>query len=551
MSKFNTGAAFDRTLQSIVSDYAYFLLEKNIISDEEFDYFTNTESGQIEILDGLLEKVYEEETLPNGKTVPTLSAFAHYCKFVIKEFHGRPVWNRFVKDLFDAKRKHRYLAFMASRGLGKSFFQYVLYTSFMMFTKPGYKIVFFANTPDQLIENIRFLKHLIDSNEALYSKKDVDKGKDLKWTERQIEYNYGMVYSRSAGTSPRSLHVDEVIIDDIRPETSQLNDEELVEYTLSQAMPIIQRRQGLMSISGTPIHLKDYYHYFMNTEADWNGSLIEDGQVSHTGFYSIVYPAYTPDGEPYLSSVYSKEQLEEIRKTILEVRFQREYLLKCTDKTLTIFGEHLLQACTDKSLKYFYAPPEEDEFGTNIIGQRYAIGVDVATSGAASADYSVFTVLQAVRKNKGYKKIVRHIIRTKGMEISEQINMIQKLSKKFNNAVTLVEKNNVGVALIQELKSRNVNVKEFTTTKANKENMIRYLVTEMENGNFWFGEDVDDIIELKKELLNFGVLTTRAGNERMEAMAGHDDMVMSLAIANQATQNLGAIPKIGAFNLDN
>lgn len=310
MSKFNTGAAFDRTIQSVALDYASFLLDKGVIDGEEFEYFTNTENGKIEILDGLLEKVYEKERLEDGRVVPTLSAFAHYCKFIIKEFHGRDVWNRFVRDLFEVKRKHRYLAFMASRGLGKSFFQYVLYTSFVMFTNPGYKIAFFANTPDQLIENIRFLKHLIDSNEILYSKKDVDKGKDLKWTERQIEYNHGMLYSRSAGTSPRSLHIDEVIIDDIRPETSQLNDEELIDYTLSQVMPIIQRRQGLMSISGTPIHLKDYYHFFMNTDPDWNGTLIEDGRVSHAGFYSVTYPAFDIDGEPYLNSVYSKEQLE-------------------------------------------------------------------------------------------------------------------------------------------------------------------------------------------------------------------------------------------------
>ena len=48
--------------------------------------------------------------------------------------------------------------------------------------------------------------------------------------------------------------------------------------------------------------------------------------------------------------------------------------------------------------------------------------------------------------------------------------------------------------------------------------------------------------KLKKELTNFGVKKNKAGKERMESLSGHDDLVMALAMANEAAQNLGSLP---------
>lgn len=520
---------FERTINDVVFDYAGFLLRKKLISSDDYQHFTSPK-GSIELLDVLLDKVYEVEEF-EGRLIPTVEAFQHYCVFVIKTYGGRKVWNRFVKDLFEEKRKNTDFSFMASRGLGKSFFLYVLYTSFKMFTNSGYKLTFFANVPIQLVENLRLLRTLIDNNEVLYSKKAVEKGKDLKWTERQIEYNGGMLYSISAGTSPRFMHVHEVIIDDIRTETSKQTDAELIDYTLSQIFPIAQRNDGPITISGTPIHLKDYYHFFMGSLREWKGQLIINGEKSHLGFVSKVWKAELEDGTPYLPEVYNKAKLERTKNKIGDIRFQREYMLNCIDESLNIFSESLLTSCYHPEYKYLFAPENNDS--------QFVIGVDVATSGAASADYSAFIVLENLRTDSGSKRIVRHIVHEKGMEISEQIDTIQSLSLKFNNAIVVVEKNNVGVALIQDLIKRNVNVEEFVTTRDKKEGMIRYLVNEMKNGNFYFPEETLEITNLRKEMLNFGIKITRAGNERMEALSGHDDLVMALGMAVLKTQDLG------------
>lgn len=538
MSKFNTGAGFSRTINDVVNDYSLFLLQKKVITAKDYEYYTSDEMGKIEILDALLEKVNETEELPKIGTVPTISAFTHFCKFVVKEYQGRPVWNRFLRDVFDAKRRNKFFAFQASRGLGKSFFLYSLYTPFKFFTNKNYQISFFANIPIQLVENLRIMRSVIDGNEVLYSKKDIDKGKELKWTERQIEYNNGMIYSFTAGQSPRFSHVNEAIIDDIRPEKSQLTDKELIDYILSQIMPTIRRKNGGVTLSGTPIHLQDVYHYFMNTQPEWEGEFITDGRMSHNGFCCYVWPATldgTLDGEPYLPEIYDKQTLKATLAQLLPIRFMREYLMICIDESTAIFSSGLIDACSDSTLKYLYSA-NHNEGGEE---SRYFIGVDVATSGAASADFSAFIVLEVRPTEKGIRKIVRHIIHVKGMEISEQIKTIKELSDRFDNALVMVEKNNVGVALIQELMKMNVNVEEFVTTGPKKEGMIRYLATEMANGNVWFCEDNEEIKKLKNELINFGVKITRAGNERMEALSGHDDMVMAFAMANQASQEYG------------
>lgn len=533
MGKFNNtdGVNFNRTIKDVVTDYAKFLLDNEIITDQEFYYYIDT--GRHELLDVLFEKLYEVEE-HNGVLVSSVDAFYHFCSFVLHTYSGQTIWNDFVKEMFMDVEFNKNTCIMASRQVGKSFFLYVLYPAFKMFLHKGTKFLHVSNIPQQCIENLRVLKDVIDHNEILFMKKEVGKGKELKWTERQIEYNRGMLITLSAGTSPKGLSVHYVIVDDILTETSQLNDEDMENYLFGQLYPTVQRAKGRMVVSGTPLHQKDIYHLLMGDKPDFAGNPVRNGGLSFKGFFSQMFPIVNDDGEPLLPDVYNHEDIERIKEVQGEIKFQREYMLNCIDESLTIFSEHLLNSVTDANEDYYYTPKHEAE--------QFIIAADVATSGSVSADYSAFIVLQVSSEEGHHSKIVRHIIHEKGMEVSTQIDTLAKLSRDFNNALVIVEKNNVGVALIQELVKRNVNVEEFVTTKDKKEGMIRYLVNEMKNRNLWFPEPVKEIIALKKELLNFGVKVNKAGRERMEALAGHDDMVISLAIANEAAQNVGGLP---------
>lgn len=532
MGKFNStdGANFRRSIQDVANSYARFLLEKKVITDDEFAYYIK--DGREELLDILMDKIYETEDY-KGVVVSTVDAFYHFCTFVIGDYHNQQVWNSFVRDMFISVERNKDTAVMASRSIGKSFFNFVLYPLFKMFLYEGTKFLHVSNIPTQCVENLRIAKEVIDANEVLFQKKGAWKGKDLKWTERQIEYNDGMFITLSAGTSPKGLHVHFAVVDDILTEESQLNDEEMENYIFGQLYPTVQRAKGRMIITGTPLHQKDIYHNLMGDKPNYEGGPIHDGRLSHRKFFSKMFPIADEEGHSLFPDIYSDSDVLYIREKVGEIKFQREYMLNCIDESLTIFSNHLISSVSDGGLKYYYSPDNANE--------QFIIAVDVATSGEASADFSAFIILGLDETETGRRKIVRHIVHEKGMPVADQIRTVAALAERFNNAVVIIEKNNVGVALIQELAKMNVNVEEVITTKDKKEGMIRYLVNEMKNKNLWFPEETNEITKLKKELLNFGVKRNKAGKERMEALAGHDDMVMALAMANEAAQDIGGI----------
>ena len=124
------------------------------------------------------------------------------------------------------------------------------------------------------------------------------------------------------------------------------------------------------------------------------------------------------------------------------------------------------------------------------------------------------------------------------MPIRDQIDTLERLSYHFNNAYVLVERNNVGVALIQEMENRSLNVGSVRSDRQKKEGAIRYLISEMKRGRFFIPEDEEhpELEELRKELKGFGVRIKR-GKEFMEAVTvKHDDLVDALYWANLASQ---------------
>lgn len=178
---------------------------------------------------------------------------------------------------------------------------------------------------------------------------------------------------------------------------------------------------------------------------------------------------------------------------------------------------------------------------------RYYMGVDCARAGTAGGDYTVVTVIAYDPKTQ--EKRLVWIWRKKGLKISEQVEKIAEMSRAFENPVVLVEKNNIGQEFIDMLVDNfNVNVEDFTTTKGNKyEDLIRYLVTAFENEKIILpnkDEYSREVIqELNRELDRFVVETTHAGNERYKGSGHtHDDMVISLALANRCSQSYGYKP---------
>jgi len=517
-----------RTKKQICEDYLDYLIKKGVVEASEREVFLK--DREAEILDALFEQLYETE-IHQGVQISTLNSFWHFCEFILcrEPVRGLKIWNKFVLNLFRDIERHRYSCLLASRGMGKSYFVFVLYVLFKTFLFKNTDFLLVSNVPRQYIRNMRELKRMILSNEMLLQKKKYD----CIWTKDEIEYNGGLIQAQSVGTPPRGSHVQYIFVDDCLRDDNKISEEELDNFIKGQLLPCAQRWKSRMALTGTPLHITDVYHDLMNTKPEFKGVLIEDGNISHCGFYSKCYPIITDmeHKEIFLPDLFSWDELISNSNSIKNIQgddiFNREYLLNCTDKSTTIFSYDMLQSIQDDSLFTL----EKDDHNGN-----YITGVDVATSGEASADFSAFITLELIETKDGFKKIVRYVEHVKGMAISGdktkdgeiidygQVEEIEDIYHRFNDGLVVVEKNNVGIAHIQELRKRNVHVEEFMTDKFKKDNMIRYLVSEMKSGNLILPSDTIEIKALKQELLNFGIRKTRTGKEKMQALRGHDDL---------------------------
>jgi hypothetical protein len=125
------------------------------------------------------------------------------------------------------------------------------------------------------------------------------------------------------------------------------------------------------------------------------------------------------------------------------------------------------------------------------------------------------------------------------MSTQKQVDRIITLAKMFNNAKVLVEENNIGITLFDYLKENNIHVEKFYTSAKSKYSIdegILFLVNQFENHQIIIprrGEKTRELTDaLLNELSNFG--ETDSG--KFQSMGEHDDMVMSLWLANKATQ---------------
>ncbi|KKK63588.1 hypothetical protein LCGC14_2992770, partial [marine sediment metagenome] len=360
------------------ASYTDYLIKKGIIPlAERFDYLTTKKH---EVLETLIGRLYETEEY-KGVTISTLSAFWHFCEFVIYEdpIKGKRIWNIFIKELFQDVERHRYCSIWASRTMGKSYFAHGLYILFKAFLFRNTEFLLITNIPKQYKRNIRILKKIIMSNELLLQKKE----EGCIWTQTEVEYNGGLMQAQSVGTPPRGEHVEYIFVDDCLRDDNKISEEELDDFIRGQLIPCAQRWKSRLVLTGTPLHITDIYHGLMNTEPDMKGRVITDGNFSYCGFYSKAYPIITDydKKEIYLEDLFSWEELitntNSVRNVQGDTLFNREYLLICTDKSTSIFSHELLKDIQDNSLKVVYM---DDHDG------NYITGADVATSGAASAD---------------------------------------------------------------------------------------------------------------------------------------------------------------------
>lgn len=165
--------------------------------------------------------------------------------------------------------------------------------------------------------------------------------------------------------------------------------------------------------------------------------------------------------------------------------------------------------------------------------KKYVIGADVG--GGSGGDYSVAQVLDATTGEQVFT------YRDNRVTPKQFGAILAQLGTRYNNAIVAIERNNMGIATIDEL--TNLNYKNIYRAPDGK---LGFLTTEQSKPTIIFNLDAmlnNQLITLSdkdtlEELQMFQHLTGSTISSKMGAPNGkHDDCVMSLAIASHLLNN--------------
>lgn len=173
-----------------------------------------------------------------------------------------------------------------------------------------------------------------------------------------------------------------------------------------------------------------------------------------------------------------------------------------------------------------------------IEGKRYYAGVDIGLIN----DATVLTIIDEEGNLVNYERWLK-------VESPELIDKIIRLNELWNFNRILIEENNQGLVIIQQIKRHLTNVQGFNTNMKSKSEIINDLIHAFNMKSF---KCVNDAY-LRIELQAFIFKQNELGNMKFMADSGfHDDVVMALAIGRNCWKNLKYdVRFVGFYNPEN
>lgn len=230
---------------------------------------------------------------------------------------------------------------------------------------------------------------------------------------------------------------------------------------------------------------------------------------------------FTTFDNPYIQHDQIKEDMRSMPERVVKQEIYAEFL----DDTGVVFRGVLAVAILQ---------PEEPKEG-----HLYVIGCDLAKV----QDYTVLCVYDRTNNTQVYQ------MRFNKLEWHYQKERIKELSKKYNNALVLVDSTGVGEPIYEDLARAGVPIEPYHFTNESKKNLIEKLSTWIELKNCRMLK----IEETIQELNSFTYDISSTGKVRYEAPIGfHDDIVIAHALAiwslqpivkEQEVQNLSIIER--------
>ena len=249
------------------------------------------------------------------------------------------------------------------------------------------------------------------------------------------------------------------------------------------------------------------------------------GERQESGYRSIQSPS---SENPLVDTAY----LDEMRREMTERTFRAEFLGQFTDAAGMVFPEDDIEA----------AGIDDDYGSAPLAGMRYVAGVDFGRRG----DYTVCMVAEI---SPAGIRIV-DFLRLQSVSWTIQIERVCDLLEKWRVCAVTADATGIGDAVVEALSAQcvwrrlRIAVEEFVFSSATKNALIDNLALSLAQHRLRFPRYPD----LLSELRNFEVIgRTSTGRDRMEAVRGHDDAVISLALTHHAAIPFLARSRSGAI----
>jgi hypothetical protein len=406
----------------------------------------------------------------------------------------------YIQEWYGLMNETQRTVIICSRDHGKSVFMHSWVVWNLVFRPPPYQMLYISSNQKQTMVHMRDIDKMFQH--PLLKKFKPSRG----WAIGNITLTNGnQILERSVGSQIRGLHPQEIIIDDPLKEFSVSGIQKVTDWFYGDMIPTLHHTASLRVI-GTPFSYTDIYR-----------------QLEENAAYTVrTYPCLNALNEPLWPDRWDYDALMSRKAEIGSLKFTREYMCVPISTGTSLFNPEYLDLAKNKNL---VLKPSRRE------GYKYYVGVDPAIS--TDGDYNVITVLEVDEEDN--KNIV-YIDRSKNVEFRENINKVKLIGKIFNPEVILFETNTFAKSFTQELRNvADLNVHDFNTTRKKKEEIILNLQMTLENQkmNFPYGnEESRRVTSALVEELSMFAITERG---RFEGIGAHDDMVMSLALANSAT----------------
>lgn len=458
-------------------------------------------------------------------------SFPFFCENVLDlelaDFHIQQT-QELVKSNF------RYFDFINPVGHGKSTLFSVAYPVWRLWRETNYEICLSSSSIDQSQKLFYIIQDTLKNNKFF---KDIVPGdRKFSWNKSMITTtNRNRYYIKPFNPSARGIHPNLLILDDILREQDTTH-EQIKDLVWSIFYPRVQTKKGQLIIVGTPMEEDDLF-----------GELERKSKEKNPQWYSVRNAAVITNekGEwirPLWPERFSLKDLEKIRESMGEFRFNREYMCNPLASGGSLFPATHLHNCLEDNLGFEYSTK----------GTVY-IGCDFAMSENVEADYSVFTVVETY--NGIYKReiemnnkqliveienpiIIKKIVKLqKGASKDIQLNSIYSLVSEFNPVRVIVDSTNFGRYYLDDLRAEGIPVDGQDFAPAVRSSMLLKLRRLIEEERLIIPFKQDDSFsynvtkELVQELNGFRETKTSTGHPTFQSVRKHDDMVMSLVLA--------------------